>query len=76
MVNTLMLERPLQDRLLVNGRRRQAMQALVNRLETWLPEEEARLQRARDMHRASGDREMEWRAALYLYERLCTALAL
>jgi hypothetical protein len=70
----LMLERPAVAVGPARAPRREALLALIDRLESWLPAEESQLSRARTRHRPEPDREAEWRTMLGLYEQLCSAL--
>ena len=73
-MNTLLLERPTIVGPRLDVARQRELQGVVRKLEAWLPAEEERLARAREMQRPLLRREKDWRDLLALYERLCDAL--
>ena len=73
-MNSLLLERPTELGPRLDQGRQRELQALVRRLEAWLPAEEERLVRAREQGAAQLRRERDWQDLLRLYERLSLAL--
>jgi hypothetical protein len=73
-VNSLLLERPTQLGPRLDEGRQRELEALVRKLEAWLPAEEERLERAREQGSAQLRRERDWQDLLRLYERLSLAL--
>jgi hypothetical protein len=69
-----LLERVTEIAPFEAGVNRQALVALVEKLEGWLPSEEARLQAAREQDGADYEHETRWMSMLRLYERLCVAV--